>query len=100
MENLEFDRGHGRNFDHLLMVILKYRPWSCSKIFDTSGVRQMVKKLVPPYPPPPSLFVLFILFVFIHIINIKLLIAIRIHNYITILLNHFLLKGYVSALHP
>ena len=34
MENLDFGRGHGQNFDHLTMVILKFRPWSWSKIFD------------------------------------------------------------------
>ena len=50
MENLKFGRGHGRNFDHLLMVILKFWPWSWSKIFDTSGVGHMVKKLVSPPP--------------------------------------------------
>ena len=34
MENLDFGRGHGRNFDHLTMIILKFWPWSWSKIFD------------------------------------------------------------------
>ena len=27
MENLDFGRGHGRNFDHLTMVILKFWPY-------------------------------------------------------------------------
>ena len=26
--------GHGRNFDHLIMVILKFSPWSWSKILN------------------------------------------------------------------
>ena len=34
MKNLDCGRGHGRNFDHLTMVTLKFWPWSWSKIFD------------------------------------------------------------------
>ena len=34
MENLDLGYGHGRNFDHLTIVISKFWPWSWSKIFD------------------------------------------------------------------
>ena len=34
MENLDFGYGHGRNFDPLTMVMLKFWPWSWSKNFD------------------------------------------------------------------
>ena len=57
MENLDLDRGHGQNFDHLTMVILKCRPWSWSKIFDhmtmTPGHRPNGQKIVVALPPPP-----------------------------------------------
>ena len=56
MENLDFSRGHGQNFDHLNMVILKFRPWSWSKIFDyitmTPGRRPNGQKIVVALPPP------------------------------------------------
>ena len=32
--NLQFGRDHGRNFDHLTMVLLKFWPWLWSKIFN------------------------------------------------------------------
>ena len=60
MENLDFGRGHGRNFDHLTMVILKFWPWSWSKIFDhmtmTPGHRpnangQKIMVALPALPP-------------------------------------------------
>ena len=34
MGNFDFDRGHGQNLDYSTMVILKFWPWSWSKIFD------------------------------------------------------------------
>ena len=56
MENLDFGRGHGQNFDHLTMVILKFRPWSWSKIFDhmtmTPWRRPNGQKIVVALPPP------------------------------------------------
>ena len=56
MENLDFGRGHGQNFDHLTMVILKFRPWSWSKNFDhmtmTPGRRPNGQKIVVALPPP------------------------------------------------
>ena len=59
MENLDFGRGHGQNFDHLIMFILKFWPWSWSKIFDhmtmTPGRRPNGQKIVVALPPP-SLF--------------------------------------------
>ena len=58
MENLDLGRGHGQNFDHLTMVILKCRPWSWSKIFDhmtmTPGLRPNGQKIVVALPPPKS----------------------------------------------
>ena len=55
MENLDFVRGHGRHFDHLTMVILKF--WSWSKIFDhmtmTPGPRPNGQKIMVALPPPP-----------------------------------------------
>ena len=57
MENLDFGRGHGQNFDHLTMVILKFRSWS--KIFDhmtmTPGRRPNGQKIVVALPPPNQL---------------------------------------------
>ena len=57
MENLDFGRGHGRNFDHLTMVVLKFWPWSWSKIFDhmtmTPGPRPNGQKIMVALPPPP-----------------------------------------------
>ena len=59
MENLDFGCGHGRNFDHLTMVILKFWPWSWSKIFDhmtmTPGRRPNGQKIMVALPPPPPL---------------------------------------------
>ena len=59
MENFDFGRGHGRNFDHLTMVILKFWPWSWSKNFDhmtmTSGRRPNGQKIMVALPPPPNL---------------------------------------------
>ena len=57
MENLDFGRGHGRNFGHLTMVILKFWPWSRSKIFDhmtmAPGHRPSGQKIMVTLPPPP-----------------------------------------------
>ena len=59
MENLGFSCGQGQNFDHLTMVMLKFWPWSWSKIFDhmtmTPGHRPNGEKIMvalPPLPPP------------------------------------------------
>ena len=50
IENLDFGRGHGRNFDYLTMVLLKFWPWSWSKIVDhltmTPGRRSNGQKIV------------------------------------------------------
>ena len=58
MENLGFGRGHGRNFDHLTMVMLRFWPWSWSKIFDhmtmTPGRRPNGQKIMVALPPPPN----------------------------------------------
>ena len=58
MENLDFGHGHGRNFDHLTMVMLKFWPWSWSKIFDhmtmTPGRRPNGQKIMVALPPPPN----------------------------------------------
>ena len=58
MENLGFGRGHGRNFDHLTMVMLRFWPWSWSKIFDhmtmTPGRRPNGQKIMVALPPPPE----------------------------------------------
>ena len=35
MKNLDFGHGHGRNFDHLTIVISKFWPWSWSKFLTT-----------------------------------------------------------------
>ena len=55
MENLDFGPGHGRNFDHLTMVMLKFGPWSWSKIFDnvtmTPVCRSNVQKIMVSYQP-------------------------------------------------
>ena len=55
MENLDFGHGHGRNFDHLTMVMLKFWPWSWSKIFDhmtmTPGRRPNGQKIMVALPP-------------------------------------------------
>ena len=55
-ENLDFGRGHNQKFDHLTMVILKFRPWSWSKIFDhmtmTPGRRPNGQKIMVALPPP------------------------------------------------
>ena len=60
MENLDFGRGHGLNFDHLTMVILKFCPWSWSNIFDhmtmTPRRRPNGQKIMVALPPPPNLF--------------------------------------------
>ena len=60
MENLDFGRGHGQNFDHLTMIILKFRPWSWSKIFDhmtmTPGHKSNGQKIVVALPPPDQEF--------------------------------------------
>ena len=57
MENLDFEHGRGRSFDHLTMVILKFWPWSWSKIFDhmtmTPGHRPNGKKIMVALPSPP-----------------------------------------------
>ena len=59
MVNIDFGSGHGQNFDHLTMVILKFRPWSWSKIFDhmtmTPGRRPNGQKIMVALPPPPTL---------------------------------------------
>ena len=56
MENLDFGRGHGRNFDHLTLVMLKFWPWSGSKSFDhmtmTPGCRHLAKNRGRLTPPP------------------------------------------------
>ena len=58
MENLGFGRCHAQNFDHLTMVMLKFWPWSCSKIFDhmtmTPGRRPNGQKIMVALPPPPN----------------------------------------------
>ena len=55
MENLDFGCGPGRNFDHLTMVLLKFWPWSWSKIFDhmtmTPGRRPIGQKIMVALPP-------------------------------------------------
>ena len=65
MENLDFGRCHGQNFDHFTMVILKFRPWSWSKIFDhmtmTPGRRPNGQKIVVALPPPNLMDYLFLL---------------------------------------
>ena len=65
MENLDIGRGHGQNVDHLTMVILKFRPWSWSKIFDhmtmTPGCRPNGQKIMVALPPP-NLSLILILF--------------------------------------
>ena len=62
MENLDFGRGHGRNFDHLTMVMLKFWPWSWSIIFDhmtmTPGRRPNGQKIMVALPPPPPKYLL------------------------------------------
>ena len=59
IENLDFGRVNGRNFDHLTIVILKFLPWPWSKIFDhmtmTTGHRPNGQKIVVALPPPPPL---------------------------------------------
>ena len=56
IENLDFGRGHGRNFDHLTMVFLKFWLWSWSKFFDhmtmTPGRRPNGQKIMVALPPP------------------------------------------------
>ena len=56
MENLDFGRGHGRNFDHLTMVILKFWPWLWPKFFEritmTPGCRPDGQKIMVALPPP------------------------------------------------
>ena len=56
IENLDFGRGHGRNFDHLTMVFLKFWPWSWSKFFDhmtmTPGHGPNGQKIMVALPPP------------------------------------------------
>ena len=46
------------NFDHLTTVILKFWPWSWSKIFDhltmTPGRRPNGQKIMVILPPPPN----------------------------------------------
>ena len=47
--------GHGRNFDHLTIVISKFWPWSWSKIFDhmtmTPARRPNGQKIIVALPP-------------------------------------------------
>ena len=54
MKNIDFGRGHGRNFDHLTMVILKFWPWLWSKNFDhmtmTPGRRPNGQKIMVALP--------------------------------------------------
>ena len=59
IENMDFGCGHGQNFGHLTMVILKFRPWSWSKTIRPlhSDVGQMVKKSWSPYPPPHLIYI-------------------------------------------
>ena len=56
MKNLDFGHGHGRNFDHLTIVISKFRPWSWSKIVDhmtmTPTRRPYGQKIMVALPPP------------------------------------------------
>ena len=56
IEDLDFGRGHGRNFDHLTMVFLKFWPWLWSKFFDhmtkTPGRRSNGQKIMVALPPP------------------------------------------------
>ena len=56
IENLDFGRGHGRNFDHLTMFFFKFWPWSWSKFFDhmtmTPGRRPNCQKIMVALPPP------------------------------------------------
>ena len=63
MENLDFGRGHDRNFDHSTMVILKF--WLWSKIFDHMAnvvnlnyargpsIKDVCKNSLFFDPPPP-----------------------------------------------
>ena len=57
MENMDFGCGHGQNFDHLTMVILKFLPWSWSKVSDhmtmTRRRRPNGQKIMVALPPPP-----------------------------------------------
>ena len=59
MKNLDFGHGHGRNFDHLTVVILKFWPWSWSTFFDhmtmTPARRPYGQKIMVALPPPPKL---------------------------------------------
>ena len=56
MKNLDFCHGHGRNFDHLTIVISKFWPWSWSKIFDhmtmTPARRPYGQKIMVALPSP------------------------------------------------
>ena len=60
MENFDFGRGHGRNLDHLTMVILKFWPWSWSKNLDhmtmTPGRMSNSQEIMVALPPPPNYF--------------------------------------------
>ena len=55
MKNMNFGCGLGRNFEHLSMDILKFRPWSGFKIFDhmtmTPGRRPNGQKIMAILPP-------------------------------------------------
>ena len=55
-KNLDFGHGHGRNFDHMTIVISKFWPWSWSKIFDhmtmTPARRPYGQKIMVALPPP------------------------------------------------
>ena len=57
MENLDLGCGHGRNFDHLTIVILKFWPWSWSKhdqnMTNTPGRRPNGQKIIA-LPPPKT----------------------------------------------
>ena len=73
MRNLDFGHGHGRNFDHLTIVISKFWPWSWSKIFDhmtmTPTRRPYGQKIMVALPPPQINFSMELLHVFDSPIN-------------------------------
>ena len=42
MKYLDFGNGHGRNFDHLTIVISKFWPWSWSMLINISQYRSIL----------------------------------------------------------
>ena len=50
VQNFDFRRGHGQNFDHLTMVILKFWLWSWSKIRDSTVFLLLIDRSLRPFP--------------------------------------------------